>query len=246
MENKTKLINGDALEIMDKMIEEGTKVDLVITDPPYKLTARGSSGTMGGEFWKSDRAKKGDLFKAIPDIKDWIDKIYELLNEGTHAYIMTNDKNLLHYLTTIKESKFKFVKTIIWNKPNKITGRWYMTKKETIILIRKGKARPINNAGTPDVIETPTFRKQKTINEQGKTINIHDTEKPVELMKILVENSSNEGEIVFDPFMGAGSTGVAAIGSNRKFIGTEIDDKYFNFAQKEINKTKEKNDLHSS
>ena len=58
--------------------------------------------------------------------------------------------------------------------------------------------------------------------------NIHDTEKPVELMKILIENSTNEKQLVLDPFVGIGATPVACMQSNRRFIGTEIDTKYFN------------------
>lgn len=64
--------------------------------------------------------------------------------------------------------------------------------------------------------------------------NLHDTEKPVALMKILIENSSLENQIVLDPFMGIGSTGIACLQENRKFIGIEIDEKYFNIAKNEI------------
>lgn len=232
------LLKGDALEHLDTLIKQGVKVDLVVTDPPYKLTSRGTSGTMGGEFWKSDRAKDGILFE-IPNIRQWLPKIYEILKEETHAYIMCNDKNLTDYLKAIKDSQFQFVKTIIWKKPNKITGRFYMTQKETIILIRKGGQRPINNAGTPDVLETPDFKKLKTINDEGKRVNLHDTEKPVELMEILIANSSNEGEIVLDPFMGIGSTGIAANNLNRNFIGTELDERYFNVSIERFQKWKD-------
>ena len=66
--------------------------------------------------------------------------------------------------------------------------------------------------------------------------NLHDTEKPVDLMKILVENSSNEGYVDLDPFMGIGSTGIACKKLNRNFIGIELDEKYFNIAKERINK----------
>ena len=56
---------------------------------------------------------------------------------------------------------------------------------------------------------------------------MHDTEKPVELMKTLIKNSTEKGDVVFDPFMGIGSTGIAAIELNRDFIGIEIDERYF-------------------
>ena len=93
----------------------------------------------------------------------------------------------------------------------------------------KGKGKKINKCGTSDILNVPN-KKQK--GEDGK--NLHDTEKPVELMKILIENSSQEDEIVLDPFMGIGATGVGCIESNRKFIGVELDEKYFNIAKDRI------------
>ena len=221
-EKGIKLIQGDCLEVMDNMIKQGIKVDCIITDPPYKLTSRGTSGTMGGAFWTGELAKNGSVFNSGSlDIKHWIDKCYDILKDETHIYIMTNDKNLREYLNAIHESNFKYVKTIIWDKPNKICGRWYMTKKETIILARKGTQRPINNPSTPDILQTPNFKKQK---EDG--LNLHDTEKPLELMSVFIENSTNEGEVVLDLFAGIGTTLVAAKKLNRKCFGIELEEKY--------------------
>ena len=62
----------------------------------------------------------------------------------------------------------------------------------------------------------------------------HPSEKPIELMDIMIKNSTNDYEVVCDPFMGSGSTGVSAIKSNRKFIGIELDEKYFEVACKRI------------
>ena len=71
--------------------------------------------------------------------------------------------------------------------------------------------------------------------KDSKNKTIHDTEKPVELTKILIENSSNENDTVFDPFMGIGGCGVAAHLCNRKFIGIELDENYYNIALDRIN-----------
>lgn len=228
-----RLFQGNCLEVMDKMIDKGIKVDCIITDPPYKLTPRGTSGTMGGAFWTGELAKKGIVFNSKSlDIKRWIDKCYAILKDKTHIYIMTNDKNLREYLNAIYESDFKYVKTIIWDKPNKICGRWYMTKKETIILARKGIQRPINNPSTPDILQTPNFKKQK---ENG--LNLHDTEKPVELMSVFIDNSTNEGEVVLDLFAGIGTTLVAAKKLNRKAIGIELEEKYCDIAKQRLENT---------
>ena len=100
---------------------------------------------------------------------------------------------------------------------------------EYIILFRKGKDKPINHCGTPDILKVPI---KKLKDKFGK--NLHDTEKPVRLMEILIENSSNENETVLDPFMGIGSTGVACQNLGRNFIGIEVDQRYYEIAKERI------------
>ena len=141
---------------------------------------------------------------------------------------MTNHTNLIEMLNVFTSVGFNFVKCLIWNKGNKIMGQFYMSQYEYIMFFRKGKARKINNCGTSDILNINN-RKLK-INGQ----NLHDTEKPVELMKVLIENSSIENEVVLDPFMGIGSTGIACKELNRNFIGIELDDKYFEIAKERI------------
>jgi site-specific DNA-methyltransferase (adenine-specific) len=106
-----------------------------------------------------------------------------------------------------------------------------MSQFEYILFCRKGSAKKINNCGTSDIIDIPNKKQKK----DGK--NLHDTEKPVELMKILIENSSIENDTILDPFMGIGSTALACKNSNRKFIGIEIDNKYFDVAKQRIEST---------
>ena len=149
---------------------------------------------------------------------------------------MTNHKNLTHFLKVIDEWKdpdthegFHFIKSLIWNKGNKIMGHFYMSQFEYILFLRKGAGKKINNCGTSDLISIPN---KKTKDETGK--NIHDTEKPVDLCKILIENSSNPNEVVFDPFMGVGSCGIAAEQLGRKFIGIELDSNYYEIAKSRI------------
>ena len=238
MPSKIELFHGDCLEVM-RDIPDGS-VDMVVTDPPYKLTSRGTSGSMGGAFWTGELAKNGKVFEnGSVDISDWIGECYRVLKGGTHIYIMVNDKNLMRYLNEVDRSGFNFVKTLVWVKPNKICGRWYMTQKETIILARKGGQRPINNAGTSDVLFTPSFKKQK-----ADKLNLHDTEKPTELMQVLIENSSKENDVILDPFMGIGTTAIACINTGRNFIGIEKEEKYFKIASERIRK--EQDDIEQS
>ena len=220
-DESVKLLQGDCLEVM-KSIPTGS-VDLILTDPPYKTTSRGSSGGTGGML-KSDDFKKGTVFKhnAIT-FDEWLPECYRVLKNDSHAYFMTNNKNLLPMLKAIESAGFKVFKTIIWAKNTAITNMYYMDSHEYIIFCRKGKARKINNCGTKSVLSFD--------NPRNKT---HPTEKPVELMEVLITNSTNDGEVVLDPFIGSGSTGVAAKLNNRQFIGIELDPDYFAIAKNRI------------
>ena len=223
-----KLINGNAIDFMKTLEDES--VDLIVTDPPYKVTARGNAGNSGG-MMQSKLSMQGKIFKHN-DIKpiEYIPEFYRLLKDGSHCYIMTNHVNLQEMLNTATECGFHFIKSLIWNKGNKIMGQFYMSQFEYILFFRKGKGKKINKCGTADILSVPN---KKTKGEDGK--NIHDTEKPVELMKILIENSSQEGELVLDPFLGVGATAMACKELNRDYIGIELDEKYYNIACKRVN-----------
>ncbi len=223
-----KIYNMDCLEGM-RLIDDKS-IDLIVTDPPYKVTARGNAGNSGGMMRKK-LSMKGKIFE-YNDIKpiDYIPEFYRVLKDGSHCYIMTNHVNLQEILNTATNCGFKFIKSLIWNKGNKIMGQYYMSQFEYILFFRKGKGKKINNCGTSDILDIPN---KKLKDEKGN--NLHDTEKPVELMKILVENSSQEKEIVLDPFIGIGATAIACINTNRNYIGFEIDERYYKIAEKRIN-----------
>lgn len=225
--SKIDLYNDDCLKILKQIPDKS--VDLIVTDPPYLITSRGNGGTSGGMFQKKI-VNKGKVFNENSiDIQDWIDEFYRVLKNDTHCYIMTNNKNIYHYLDVINKSKFHYVKNLIWVKDNKIMGQTYMSQFEYVIMLRKGNHKKINNCGTSDVL---VFPNKKLKDENGKTI--HDTEKPVGLMKVLIENSSQENDVILDPFMGLGVVGVVCKETNRNFIGIEIDEKYFNITKDRI------------
>lgn len=224
-----KVYNKDALEIMGEMGDNS--IDLIIIDPPYKTTKRGiSKKTTTGGLVRSELGRQGKIFK-YNDIKpqEYIPELYRVLKEGSHCYIMTNHVNLQEMINVATESGFHFIKCLIWDKGNKIMGQCYMSQFEYILFLRKGKHKKINNCGTSDILSVPN---KKTKDENGK--NLHDVEKPVELMKILIENSSLEGDTVLDCFMGIGSTGIACAITNRNFVGIELDECYFNIAKERI------------
>ena len=216
-----KLYLGDSLKIMSEF--EDNSIDLIITDPPYLLSAGG-----GGIYGKRNKnnvmklAQEKKIFEDNPNFKDYIDILYRILKNNSHAYIMINNSNLKEYLEEIEKSKFQLCQILIWEKSTKILNPYFMLKHEYILLLRKGY-KNINNYDYSSVIKIPMIKKH------------HITEKPIRLMEIFIEASSKKNDVVLDCFMGSGTTGIAAKRNNRKFIGIEIDKKYFDIAEKRIN-----------
>ena len=224
-----RVYNGDCIEVMDKLISMGVTVDCVACDPAYKITARGDHGNSGGML-ADKRSMRGDLFKENScDVSVWMPKVYDILKESGHCYIMCNHKNLVEYLNTAEKCGLHFIKSLIWKKDNKIMGQYYMSQFEYILFFRKGKGVRINNCGTSDVLEFPN---KKLKDSEGK--NLHNTEKPIELMEVLVNNSTKEGEVVLDFMNGIGATGLACQRNNRKYIGIELDETYFDITIKRL------------
>ena len=225
-----KLINGGCMEYMRTLEDES--IDLIVTDPPYPITSRGHAGNSGGMLQKEIN-KRGKVFEPNNiDCTEYAPEFYRVLKDGSHCYVMTNHINLIKMLNVFTDCGFHFIKSLIWNKGNKIMGQYYISQFEYILFFRKGYGKKINNCGTADILSVPN---KKTKDENGK--NIHDTEKPVELMKILIENSTQKGDIVLDPFVGVGATALACIESERNYIGIELDEGYFNIAKQRIDET---------
>ena len=170
--------------------------------------------------------KQGKLFK-YNDIKfsEWLPELYRVAKPQTHIYIYISARNIKELQIEAEKVGFKYQNIIIWKKNNSTPNKYYLNSYEMILMLRKGKAKNIKNMGTKNLLEINNILGGK------KT---HPTEKPVELNKIFIENSSNEGDVVFDPFMGTGSCGVACKELNRDFIGIEIDERYFKIAKERI------------
>ena len=209
-----KLLHGDCLERM-KEIPDGS-VDLILTDPPYEVITGGRNGGVKGKP-SGILTENKQLMKSIPDAESWMTECYRVMKDGTHIYIMTNTLNLTNYLNLIEKVGFKLHNLLVWQKNNTTPNRWYMKNCEYVIFARKGKAKGINNPSSQTVHSYNNIIGNKK----------HPTEKPVDLMKSYIENSSNQDGVVLDLFSGSCSTGIACLNTNRKFIGIELDDNYF-------------------
>lgn len=235
-----ELKNDNCLNVLKNLQDKS--IDLVVTDCPYHIVSGGcSNGIFGNDKLKNtgcifnkihnfetddnsiEYTKKGKLFKHN-EIKfsQWLPDLFRVLKNDTHCYIMINGRNLKELQQEAEKVGFVFQNLLVWKKNNATPNRYYLNNSEFILMLRKGKARNINKMGTKNILEVPNIIGKKT----------HPTEKPVELMKILIENSSNSNDLILDPFMGSGSVGVACKELGRKFLGVEIDEKYFNIAKK--------------
>lgn len=225
------LRHGDSIEIMQHLIDEGVQVDVIITDPPYKVIT-------GGSNKNNTKSPKGiltantQLMKTIPDFKDWLPLAYKVLKSDSHIYIMTNFHELYNIMTEVKNAGFEMHNLLVWEKNTCTPNRWYMKNCEYTIFARKGKAKAINNPSSKTV--------HKFNNPTGKK---HPAEKPVDLMKHYITNSTNTNDIVFDPFMGIGSTGVASKNTGRQFIGIELEKNYYDIAEDRIKNVQRLDDL---
>lgn len=220
---------GDCLEIMDKLIAEGVKVDAVITDPPYGTTHC---------KWDS----------IIPFNKMW-ERLNKLVKDrGAIIFTANQPFSSLLVVSNLKGFSYEWV----WIK-SKITGvlnakKMPVRKHEQILvfnspkiynpqgLVKKGNLTKQGSSSVYGKRKTEAYvqdfenypRDVLEINSEGKTV--HPTQKPVALMEYLVKTYTNENNTVLDFTMGSGTTGVACKNLNRNFIGIELDLKYYQIA----------------
>ena len=210
------LRQGDCLEIM-KDIPDGS-VDLVITDPPYGIDFQSHHRKeMHPKIWND---------KVLDWLEKYVDECFRILKDNTAVYFFCSWHNVDIFKQSI-EKKFKIKNILIWEKNNTSMGDLkasYAPKYEMIIFAHKGR-KLLNGFRYADIIKA---------NITGN--KLHPTEKPVDLLELFIKNSSDENAVVFDGFMGSGSTGVACVNTNRNFIGIELDENYFNIAKERIEK----------
>lgn len=219
MKERYKLYNGDCLEVIKNIPDKS--IDLIITDPPYLMN------------YQSNWRKKENRFDKIKNDKDnyiliqeYFKECYRIMRNNTAIYCFCSWHNIDFFKKEF-EKYFKLKNIIVWNKNNHGTGDLkgsYAPKYEFILFGHKGRTL-LREKRIPDVIDCAKISSKKLT---------HPTEKPQELLKIFIKQSSDEDNIIFDGFMGTGSCGIATNKLNRKFIGIELDENYFNIAKDRI------------
>lgn len=212
------LYNIDAIEGINLL--EDNSVDMIFTDPPYKLVGGGRKNTLLKESGEHNAfTNSGEVFKTkTPKFNDWIPLLYNKLKDERYMFIMTNDRNMREIWDECEKAGFIFCELLVMNKKNGVPSSYFFKSCEFILMFRKGKYRKFEKFGYKTVFEV--------VMPRGKNKN-HPTEKPVDSLIVpIVESCTKENELVLDPFSGSGSTALASLKLNRKYLGFEIDKMY--------------------
>ena len=220
---------GDCLDFMRSMPDKS--VDAVITDPPYVLNnACGHKGYLE----KSNKVHKIRHLENGFDIAESVDQ-WERLCKPLHSFVFCSNAQISNLMLEGERRKY-ITNLLIWHKFNAIpaiNGTW-RPDAEFIVHYRQPRA---------------TFQGDVELKSKVAVIPInaskhgHPTEKPLALIKKYIRVCTNKGDTIFDPFMGSGTTGVAAVQLGRNFIGCEINPDYFAIAEKRIKQAQEARQL---
>lgn len=250
-----KVYLGDCIKIMQEVIDKNS-IDLIFADPPYNLSGNGLKllgNKTGGDWYMVnegwDKMEEKQYFEFT---KDWISNAISCLKENGSIYISCTYHNISEIIAILKICKIKINNIITWQKTNampSLTKRTFTHSTEFIIWGVKGKKWIFNyealKAINPDkqvdgslkqmrdVWSIPVAQgKERLKGEGGRAL--HPTQKPVELLKRIIIASSNEGDIVLDPFLGSGTTAYVSKLLNRNYIGIEKEEIYYNAALKRL------------
>ena len=204
-------------------------IDLVVTDPPYDIETSGA-----GLYKQEDK----QYVKELVGMKDGFSE--EILDElcrvmkKINIYIFCSQKQIIPLLDYFVKRKGCNWNLLSWHKSNPIPacGNKYLTDTEFILFFREKGVKVYGSFDTKKTYYvTP-------LNQKDKKKYGHPTCKPEEIVRNFVLNSSNEGDVVLDCFMGSGTTGAVCVGIARSFVGMEIDTQYFEIANERIIKAK--------
>ena len=228
MESINKIYNMDCIEGMRQMPDKS--VDLVVTDPPYLIE------TSGAGIYKQDNKQ---YVKELNEMKDGFSR--EILDElcrimkKINIYFFCSQKQIIPLIDYFVKEKNCNWNLLTWHKSNPVPacGNKYLTDTEFILFFREKGVKIYGEYKSKfTYYVTP-------LNQKDKKVYGHPTIKPLDMVSNFIINSSKEGDIVFDPFMGSGTTAVAAMKCNRNFLGYELNPDYYEICNKRIKEASE-------
>lgn len=224
--NNIKLYHGNCLDIMKKLISDNVKVDCIITDPPYVQDLHG-----GGQNDLGKRKLTKD--KHIEFISGGFStECFELmlkLQDIPNMLIFCSNKQVSTVMSFFEQKKLTTT-LLVWEKtnPSPLCNGKHLSDIEFIVYVR-GKGATFNN-------DTPYEYKKKVYTSPvvSNKNRLHPTQKSVVHIQQYIKLHTKENDVVLDPFMGSGTTAIACINTDRRFIGIEIDEDYYNIACKRV------------
>ena len=245
--NDHNIICGDSLKILTKI--KSSSIDLIFADPPYNLQLKSKLNRPDNS--KVDAVNDNwDKFKNFEDYdefcKSWLKECKRVLKKDGAIWVIGTYHNIFRVGKIMQDLGFWVLNDIIWNKKNPMPnfkGTRFTNAHETLIWASKNeKSKYIFN-----YLSLKTFNDDKQLRSDWEIaicngrerlmINnkkAHSTQKPEALLSRIILASSNQKDLILDPFMGTGTTGAIAKKLNRKFIGIEKEKKYYQIAKKRI------------
>lgn len=227
MYQPNNIYNVDCYQAIKELPDKS--IDLIVTDPPYEIETEGSNNNLGVSL-------KQGMIKEIKDLKiekginvEILDEFMRIMKKP-NIYIWCNKKQIIDYLSYFVTKHQCSFEIMVWCKtnPTPLCGGNYLIDKEFCLYFRKG-------VKLKTTFETASTYWITSKNKKDKFEYNHPTIKPLEIIKTLIKNSTEEDGIVFDAFLGSGTTAVACKELGRKYIGFEIDENYFRIAQDRLN-----------
>lgn len=236
-----KLLHGDALLLLKKI--EPQSIDMIFADPPYFLSGDGISCSGGkmvsvnkGEWDKKIGVKEKHKFN-----RKWIKQCYRVLKDNGTIWISGTMHNIYSIGMALEEEGFKIINNITWRKlnpPPNISCRFFVHSTETILWAKKDIKKAKHKFNYDLMRELNGGKQAKDVWESSltkpseKKCGKHPTQKPEAILEKIILASTNEGDLILDPFNGSGTTGIVASKLNRKYIGIEKEKEYLDLTIK--------------
>jgi len=212
-------------------LREGVQVDHIITDPPYNISKKNNFATMttsnrkGVDFGQWDKGF---------DLTGWIETAGALLKPGGTFIIFNSYRNLTPIIEELEKNGLEVKDLIRWVKtnpmPRNTTRRYVQDSEYAIWAVKPGKPWIFNKPKSENYLRAQFS--SSTVSGLERTS--HPTQKSLKLIRELVSIHTDPGQVILDPFMGSGTTGVAANSLGRKFLGIELEKEYFQIAKNRL------------
>lgn len=240
-DNDFKLLHGDALLLLKKIPKES--VDMIFADPPYFLSGDGitCSGGKMVSVKKGDWDKKLSLKEKYSFNKKWIRACKRILKINGTLWISGTMHNIYSIGMALEEEGFKIINNITWRKlnpPPNISCRSFVHSTETILWAKKDDKKAKHKFNYSTMREMNGGKQMKDVWEttlikpNEKKFGKHPTQKPIALLEKIILASTDENDLILDPFNGSGTTGIVANKLNRKYIGIDKEKEYLDLTIK--------------